>query len=246
MFRHPVTIALLTLFLMTGCFGAAEAKTLRFAGHDFVVRGAGKGGPGPNHWDPANAWVDKKGRLHLRFDRRNGRWTAAEVYTKKRFGFGTYEFKITGPIDRLDRNVVLGLFNYPPEDVGEDMTNEIDIEFARWGKAGAPPGNFSVWPAVPRLDYTTHTFRFALNDAQASTHRFVWSRKSVAFTSVEGHRGDKGRVIERWKFAPKDAAGRVPHEAMPLHINLWGFQGKSPSDKRPVEIIIDDFRFEPL
>ena len=55
MFRHPVTIALLALFLMTGCFGTAEAKTLRFAGHDFIVRGAGKGGPGPNHWDPANA-----------------------------------------------------------------------------------------------------------------------------------------------------------------------------------------------
>ena len=78
MFRHPIAIALLALFLMTGHFSTAEAKTLRFAGHDFIVRGAGKGGPGPNHWDPANAWVDKKGRLHLRLDRRRGLRTAPD------------------------------------------------------------------------------------------------------------------------------------------------------------------------
>lgn len=246
MVRRPVAVALLALCLLAGAAGLAEAKTLRFAGYEFEVRAAGKGGPGPSRWDPRNAWVDRRGRLHLRFDRRNGRWTAAEVYTKKRLGFGTYEFKVSGPIDQLDRNVVLGLFNYPPADVGEDATNEIDIEFARWGKAGAPPGNFSVWPAVPGIAYATHTFRFKLNVAEASTHRFVWSRKSVAFTSVEGRRSDRGRIIEQWTFAPKNAAGRIPHEPMPLHINLWGFQGRGPSDRRPVEIVIDGFRFEPL
>jgi len=32
---------------------------------------------------------------------------------------------------------------------------------------------------------------------------------------------------------------------MPVYINLWLFQGKAPSDKKEVEIIIHQFTFTP-
>jgi hypothetical protein len=37
-------------------------------------------------------------------------------------------FQTNGRLDLLDDNVVLGLFNYPTEDVGPDGTHELDIE----------------------------------------------------------------------------------------------------------------------
>ena len=55
----------------------------------------------------------------------------------KCLGFGRYQFQVIGRIDQLDPNVVLGLFKYPTPDVGPDGTNEIDIEFAQWGRATA-------------------------------------------------------------------------------------------------------------
>jgi hypothetical protein len=32
---------------------------------------------------------------------------------------------------------------------------------------------------------------------------------------------------------------------MPIYFNLWGFQGQSPSDDKPVEVIINHFTFTP-
>ncbi|MCF3639164.1 glycoside hydrolase family 16 protein [Rhizobium sp. TRM95111] len=245
MITKLLALLLLPLAALSMTAASAVAKTLRFSGYDFVVRAAGKGGPGPNNWDPANAWLDKQGRLHLKLDKRGGRWFAAEVYTKKRLGFGTYEFKVSGRVDKFDRNVVLGLFNYPPADVGEDTTNEIDIEFARWGRKTNAIGNYSIWPAESGVDYTTKSFDFTLNSGAASTHSFDWRSRAIDFLSREGHRTDKGRVIHRWTFAPKQYRKRIPQDPMPLHINLWAFQGTPPSDGKPVEIVIDSFRFTP-
>src|SRR5687767_12058807 len=128
---------------------AQPIKVLSFAGHEWEVKHrVDLMGPGPNFWDERNVWLDNTGALHLRIVQREGKWTCAELTSKKRFGFGRYTFKIEGAIDRLDANVVCGLFLYPPPDVGPDGTHEIDIEFARWGKPENPIGTYSVWPVV--------------------------------------------------------------------------------------------------
>src|SRR5438876_551606 len=114
------------------------AETLDFAGYKWDQRPEGEGGPGPNNWEPRNVWVDEKGQLHLKLTSRNGKWYAAEVHTQKRLGFGRYEFQVSGPVDKLDRNIVFGIFNYPTSDLGPDGTCEIDIEFAHWGNPKAP------------------------------------------------------------------------------------------------------------
>lgn len=235
-------LAFLAIFAATT--PGAQAKTLRFSGQDFVVRPAGVGGPGPNNWSPRNAWVDEQGRLHLKLSQRGGKWYAAEVYTNQRLGFGRYEFRIETNLDRLDRNVVLGLFHYPTADVGADTTNEIDIEFARWGKRSGPVGNYTVWPVDERLDYTTRRFRMPVN-ALRTTHIYVWRRNNVTFTSSRGHRPGSGSRIARWRYAPPDVAARISRQPMPLHINLWAHRGSAPSDGKDVEVIISSFRFIP-
>lgn len=218
------------------------AETLDFAGYRWSVR-SGQGGPGPNAWDPRNVWVDASGHLHLKLVQRDGKWTCAEITLQRRLGFGRYEFEVEGPLDRLDEKVVLGLFNYPTRDVGEDATCEVDIEFARWGEARNPIGNYTVWPVEKALRQTTRTFDFRL-DGTVSTHEFDWHADRVRFRSRQGA-GEGGREIFQWEFRPTDADRRIARQPMPVHLNLWLFQGKPPKDGKEVEVIVRRFRFLP-
>ena len=127
MFALPLAGSLMTALPLMG-------KTVLFCGYEWSVR-SGRGGPGPNSWDDNNVWLDDSGALHLKISHRDGQWSCAEATMRKRLGLGIYEFQISGGIDRLDDNVVLGLFNYPTSDIGSDATHEIDIEFP----AGAQP-----------------------------------------------------------------------------------------------------------
>ncbi len=94
--------------------------------------------------DGSNVWLDAVANLHLKITQRDGKWSCAEVTMQKRLGFGRYQFQVSGRLDQLDDNVVLGLFNYLTRDVGHDGTNEIGIEFARWGSYKNPIGNYIV------------------------------------------------------------------------------------------------------
>lgn len=224
---------------------AAQAGTIDFSGYTWIVRPSGEGGPGPNLWAPDNVRVDENGYLHLRLTEKGGRWHCSEVYTRQRFGFGRYEFTVIGPLDRLDKNIVLGLFNYPTRDVGPDATHEIDIEFARWGVASAPPGNYTVWPATKALRQESKSFAFTL-DSNSSRHSFFWTPTNVLFQSfAESGRADE-TLLNSWRYQPTNATERISSSPMPVHINLWCFKGRPPADGQGLEIIVRSFRFTPL
>ncbi|MGE0547781.1 MAG: glycoside hydrolase family 16 protein [Kofleriaceae bacterium] len=226
----------------TSVQAAAVTPTLRFAGGDWIIKAGTGMGPGPNTWDPANAWVDSSGALHLKLSYVNGEWRCAQVISKTNYGFGSYQFQVIGPIDKLDKNVVLGLFDYPAFGVAPDGTNEIDIEFARWGSATNPNGNWTVYPTQLGTPPTTHKFNFALNGSY-TTHRFTRTATSVSYESLHGHVDGPGSQIASWTFAPSQPSLLVPQRALPVLFNLWLFQGRPPSDGKPVEIIIKSFKF---
>ncbi len=222
-------------------------RTISFGGYEWEVRQSGHGGPGPNAWNPQNVWVDKAG-LHLKIRRvRTGaatEWQCAELSTTQAFGMGTYEFQVTGPIDRLDPNVVLGLFDYPTPDVGPDGTNEIDIEFSHWGHPEAPIGSYTIYPASgKRGKDDSHPFSFTLK-GDDTTQRFVRAPDSVRLQSLRGHRDDNRDEIARWTYAPLDKR-LIPQKPLPIHINLWLFQGKAPTDDKEITVTIKKFTFVP-
>jgi hypothetical protein len=163
---------------------------------------------------------------------------------KKRLGFGRYQFQTTGRLDRLDDNVVLGLFNYPTGDLGADGTHEIDIEFARWGGSKNPMGNFTVWPVEKGRKQTTRSFSFSITEDQM-THRFTWSCSRVLFQSLKGHQEDDHEELSRWVYSPQEPSRSISQQAMPVHINLWLFKGRPPKDRQEVEVVIRDFKFAP-
>jgi hypothetical protein len=222
----------------------ADAKRLRFSGYDFNTKEGSGLGPGPNDWAGSQAFVDSKGRLHLRFSKKKGKWYAGEIESVSRFGYGTYEIDFVGDIGGQDKNVVFGFFNYPPADVGPDETNEIDIEFARWGQQRYEPLNYTVWPVKPNLKATSRAFSFKKGVAH-SQHRFVWKQDRVVYYSaVIKDNGDVGQDAY-FAFKPKDYRQRISATPMPIFFNLWGFRGKAPDDGEPVEVIVNSFRFTP-
>lgn len=216
-----------------------------FSGYEWEVRDSGLSGPGPNRWDRNNVWLDENGDLHLKITHTANGWHCAEVMMTERLGFGTYQFEIIGPIDRLDPNIVLGLFNYPTADVGPDATNEIDIEFAKWGDPEAPIGNFTVWPVLPGLTQVSESFPVQLNGTY-TTHRFTWQSTQIHFESLHGHRADSNNLIAEWLYQPQNASNSISQQPMPVHINLWLFQGQPPTAGKEVEIMIRSFTFTPL
>jgi len=221
-----------------------NAHVIHFSGYDWEVRPDADGGPGPNHWDSGNVRVDSLGRLHLKLTHRNGAWRCAEVTTLRSLGFGRYQFQVTGALDRLDPNVVLGLFNYPAPGAGPDGTNEIDIEYSRWGDPAALPASATIYPAHPGPASVSHPFPMppGLTD---TTQRFLWQSDSVRIQCLRGHRDDDQQEYAQWTFRPADHQ-RLPQKPLPVHINLWLMRGRAPQDGKEVEVIVNRFSFTPV
>lgn len=239
-----LTSILLIILLITFPFNHAETVeppslwkkgALRFAGLRWDVK-SGHYSPGNNHWSAQNAWVDENDRLHLKLTNNDDEWQCAEIAAGL-FGYGLYSFYIDGPVDHMDKNAVLGLFLYPGPQLPFRVNAEIDIEFARWGRADAPVGNFTVTPV-------SWKFPLALQ-GELSTHQFLWMPDRVEFSSFQGHNElTEKTLLGHWVFRG-DASTNIPVPPLQVHINYWLFQGKAPSQNKQPEIVIRKFVFQP-
>lgn len=221
----------------------AKPRTLSFGGYTWKIRPDQDGGPGPNHWRSANAWLDDNGALHLKISRKKGVWYCVEMATVEHLGFGTYQFWLDTRVDNFDPNVVLAFFNYPAKQ-GLDGTNEIDVEFGKWGVPDAPALDYVVYPSKPGHPPSGWAFDIK-NTSAENTQRFTWTSQSVKLQALAGHQNGDRKEYAVWTFAPAKSRALVPQFAMPLHINLWLNAGLNPQDGKEVEVVIRDFRFTP-
>ena len=238
-----LTAALYIAAVLFSCT-LASAATVTWAGHTWTITTGGMAGS--NTGSAANVTKDASGYLHLKIANISNKWYCAELFTNDSIGFGTYQWQIDGPVDKLDKNVVLGLFPYGPiANIGADGTNEIDIEYARWGNAAWPNGNWTVYPNSGKTIGET-TFDFSLKSTY-TTSSFVWSGTDIAYTTQEGFKaiGDTGGLVKKWTYAPANPAVNIPQRAMPLGMNLWLCSGcgGAPSDGQGVDIIIRKFTY---
>jgi hypothetical protein len=220
-----------------------NAYTISFAGYKWTVRDTkGTQGPGPNYWSKENVFVDGKGYLHIKLTKDSANtWHCAEVVTTHKMGYGTYQWTLDGRVDTLDHQLVFGLFNYS----GNDLHDEMDIEFSRWGHPENDRNlNYTIWPAAnvdtPRnVEYLQN---FVLRD-NYSTHRFIRTANSLKLQSLYGFQdGNKDLFAEKTWTAPPTSISTLE---MPVHINLWCFKGVPPTNGREVEIIVRDFKYKP-
>jgi len=222
---------------------AAQARvstTVQFSGYTWTIRNTGTAteGPGPNVFNGSNAWVDANGWLHLKITKNTttGKWNCAEIYSTQSFGYGTYQWQVEGAIGSFDKNIVLGLFNYS----GRDGYDEMDIEFARWGNNAWPNLNYTVWPAVSGYSNWSYTKNISLSGTY-TTHRFKRSASSVVFKSLGGFYNDDTNLFA--SATCRSPANSISTSGMPIHMNLWLFDGHAPSDGKEVEVIIHNFTF---
>jgi len=226
-----------------------KGQTLKFAEREWKIKPTSFGRPpGNNNWLENNAWVDSLDQLHLKisYSQTDNKWYCAEVISIDSLSFGTYQWDVVGRIDSLDKNIVLGLFQY----AGTDGQNEIDIEIAKFENESVEAGNFTVYPSKKGLNYTSNSFVISLSGTY-TTHRYKWNSASVIFQTLAGHHDDDVNEIKRWEFIPSSTSqlnnitDYIPQLPMPVYMNLWLRSGQPPSDRKEVEVIIKSFKYTP-
>ena len=220
--------------------GAAPApippKTLHFGGYDWIVRSAASNRAGTrNSFDPANAWTDERGALHLRIARGQGKWTCAEVKLARTLGYGTYTFVVRDTA-QLEPSAVLTLLTW--DGLGtEQNRRELDVEISRWGYRENENAHYVVQPYfIP-----ANVVRFRVPGG-VLTHSFRWEPGQVTFSTVAGSRDTNGsRVVNRHVFT----SGVPSAGGDSVRINLYVFNKGEIPLKNETEVVIEKFEYLP-
>jgi hypothetical protein len=213
-------------------------NTIEFSGYTWNIKDSANDywGPGPNRWNSTNqsVWVDANGHLHLKIRLINGFWHCAEVFTTQSFGYGKYSFTLTPGFENLDPNIILGLFTYYND------TQEIDIEYSRWGQTDANNGQFVVQPSTSQ-----NIYRYPVASTNGSSiHSFIWTEKCILFETRWNSSIFEGITRkESWNYT--GSAIPLPRTER-VHLNLWLMQGLAPMNGQGAEVVIEQFKFEPL
>ncbi len=231
-------ISITSLLCVLHPISAAQSSTIQWQGYNWHVKSGAAMGPGPCDWSSSNVWVDGKGFLHMKISQVNGKWSCSEIWTDKPLHFGTYQCQVEGRIDQLDPNIIFSMFSYQ----GPDEVKEIDIEYAKWGNPKEKNAWWTVYPNDKQGKKTYQGFELKL-DGTFTTSRYEWSKAGVHYWMLIGHQPltSVKNLIQEWDDRPMAPEHSITQSPMPLHFNLWLFQGKAPMDGKPVEVVIRSF-----
>jgi hypothetical protein len=125
--------------------GPTVVTPLNFSGYEWRVRNApSRRGNKMNIYDPANAWTDAGGALHMRIAKQSGQWTCAEVTLIRSLGYGSYYFTVRDT-SHLEPAMVFSMFTY--DYAGGDQNNrEMNIEMSRWGDPASKNAQYQIQP----------------------------------------------------------------------------------------------------
>ncbi|HWS87669.1 MAG TPA: glycoside hydrolase family 16 protein [Pyrinomonadaceae bacterium] len=215
---------------------APPSPMLQFAGYEWRIRTAPSSrGDTMNLYDPANAWTDADGALHLRIAGEPGRWTCAEVALTRSFGYGTYTF-VVRDASQLEPAAVLAMFTWDYS--GAEASNrEMDVEISRWGD-----------PASKNAQYVVQPFHVPANVARfdapagALTHSFRWEPGRVTFRTVRGvANAPRPEVVSEHVFTSGVPVPGV--ETVRIAFYVFGQTGQSL--RKGAEVVVEKFEYLP-
>jgi hypothetical protein len=208
-------------------------KTMAFSGYEWDVRQIPSNRGGSNEYDPANAFTDADGALHLKLTQRNGTWYSAEIVLTRQLGYGTYVF-VVRDVSQLDPAAVLGLFTW--DDGGADQSHrEMDVEISQWGDRSVANAQYVVQPYyVPE-----NVARFQA-PAGRLTHTFRWEPGRVSFSSFRGETA-AGHPIAQHEFTAGVPSPATEH----VRMNLYDFRYATTPLQREAEVVIERFQYLP-
>ena len=217
-----------------GMVASRPAPTLMFSGYEWEVRQTPSDRGGANDYDPANAWVDAAGCLHLKIARREADWASAEVILKRSLGYGTYVF-VVRDVSQIDPAAALGLLTWDPGP--EQNHRELNVEISRWGDRTAQNAQYVVQPFY----MAPNVSRFEAPPGRL-THSIRWEPGVASFRTVAGTRPMSAAApIAAHTFA----AGIPVPGTETVRMNLYYFRHSRTSLQREVEVVIEKFQYLP-
>lgn len=216
-----------------GDFAPPSPRRISFSGYDWDVRSTPSDRGGANEYDPANAWVDADGLMHLALVQRDGRWTSGEVILTRSLGYGTYTFTVRD-LSRFDPAAALGMFTWD-EESAQQTHRELDIEISQWGDRNIPNAQYVVQPYyVP-----ANVARFSAPSGTL-THSLRWEPARALFKTFRGGRA-AGPIVAQHEFTsgvPTPGTERV-------RMNLYYFRYSPSAPQGAVEAVIERFQYIP-
>ncbi|HTC35169.1 MAG TPA: hypothetical protein VK724_17465 [Bryobacteraceae bacterium] len=202
-------------------------KMLQFSGYRWESREAANDpGGSKNFYDPANAWTDQDGFLHLRIVKQADRWVSSEVRLSRSLGYGSYSF-VVRDVSQLEPAAVFAMFTW--DDAGP--SREMDIEVSRWGEPEDKNAQYVVQPYV----VPANTVRFMAPQGTL-TYWIKWLPGRVEFKTVRGSDVVADHVFTSGVPSPGDEK---------IHLNLYVYNNQSNPLRNGSEVIIEKFAFLP-
>jgi hypothetical protein len=210
-------------------------------------------GPGPNVFSSSNISVANDG-MHLKIINNNGVWSSSEIVTDRCYKYGSFRFVVSPKladgttIDKLDPNIVLGLFTYPEAKSGEgelDGLHEIDIELANF-ELGGYNLNYSAYPASESdrtiKSISTKPLKFTLLDSTTPVVFTInWTATKITYSATQNYKS-----IGEWFCGPNEVNKcSISSRPQPIHINFWLKGGQAPLNQKNAEVIINSFNYSP-
>jgi hypothetical protein len=208
-------------------------KLIQFSGYDWEVRQISDTRGGKlNPYDPANAWVDPAGHLHLAVTRRNDQWACADIGLTQSLGPGSYTFTVRD-VSQLDPAAAMTMYTW---DQGNRSNREIDVEISRWGNPESKNAQFVVQPYyepsnVSRFEAAPGIMSFS----------FRWDAGIAAFHAVRGRAAETSIAVADHTFAsgvPDPGGGKI-------HIDLYAFGKARIPMRNPAEVVVESFTYAP-
>lgn len=154
-------------------------QTVKFSGYNWSIRHIKDDRNGAiSDYEPANAWTDASGALHLRITRDRNHWKCAQVTLANHFGYGTYLFSVKDTA-HFQPAATLVMFTY--DELAAEHHRELDIEMSRWGNPKSRNGDYVVQPYM----FPENKVIFAVPSGLL-THAIRWEPGRAVFTTYRG------------------------------------------------------------
>jgi hypothetical protein len=231
----PVAVA--TVVKGTGAPLRAPTKPLKFSDYDWDVRTIASDRGGTNNlYDPANAWTDESGALHLQIDKKTNRWSCAEMVLNRGLGYGTYLMTVR-EASHLPPAAVLSMTTWD-EWGGDQNYREMDIEISRWGDAENRnnaqylvqpfyiPGNVAGFYAPPGV----------------LTYLMRWESGRASFKTFRGRSADAGAPV----LTEHEFTSGIPSPGQAkVHLIFYVVASEKSPLQKPAEVVIEKFEYLP-
>ena len=209
--------------------------TLQFGGYEWNVRASPSGRGGYNPHDPANAWVDTNGALHLRIAGEPAHWTCAQVILTRSLGYGTYRLTVHDVSD-LDPAAVLAMYTLSDAGAAAADRNprEWDVEMSRWGDPLAKNARFLVQPSYQ------NTVPFVAPRG-VLIHQIQWESSRIRMTTARAQKTGARAIVSEHTFTSEVP---IPGDEK-FRIDFYDFQRGPQLLRHGSEIVIEKFEYLP-